>query len=66
MSDLSIADVDQAGANLRDAKATGDPQLIKEAKEACQAVRSAWRLQEEAAGNRDLIGGDAVATTEGG
>lgn len=71
MSDeISIAEVDQAEAALADAKnayrENEDDAAAKEtfldAKRHVVAVRSAWRKQEEDAGNRGLVGGDA--TTE--
>jgi predicted P-loop ATPase len=72
MSEVSIADIDQAEAALAAAKeayygsdkAEEHREAFQEAKRNVVQLRSAWRTQETAAGRRGLVGGDAVATTE--
>jgi hypothetical protein len=61
---VSIADVDQAEADLAAAKKGKDPARKQAAANALAEVRSAYRTQEEEAGRRSgLVGGDA--TSEG-
>jgi hypothetical protein len=72
VSEISIADVDQAEAALAAAreayyasdKTDADKVAFGEAKRAVVEVRSAWRAQEESAGRRGPVGGDAVVTNE--
>lgn len=70
MAEVSIAEVDQAEAALAEAKAAyaDNPDTkaeFLEAKRQVVAVRQAYRQQEEAAGRRGRVGGDAfVATPE--
>lgn len=69
MPEITIAEVDQAEAALKDTKeayyasdkAPEESAAFREAKRAVVSLRQAWRLQEEAAGRRSgLAGGDAV------
>jgi hypothetical protein len=68
MSEVSIADVDQAEARLAEAKDKKradeiDPEEFRAIKNEVNNLRQAWRRQEEAAGRRGgFVGGDAVAT----
>lgn len=70
MSEVSIAEVDQAEAELAAAKETyhGSDRAeehraaFQDAKRKLVELRSAWRAQEEAAGRRGLVGGDAEVT----
>jgi hypothetical protein len=63
MADVTVAEVDQAAAELRDAKkASQDAPNSVPKREAYNAaadrlaeVRSAWRAQEEAAGRRAAV-----------
>lgn len=60
MAEISIADLDQAEAELRDAKESGDQEWKKTASENLASLRQAYRTQEEAAGRRGgIVGGDA-------
>jgi hypothetical protein len=69
MSEISLAEVDQAEAALKDAKeayyasgkAPEETERFREVKREIVAIRQAYRIQEEAAGRRTgLAGGDAV------
>ena len=69
---MTIADVDQAEAALAAAKekyhgsgkAEKHAAEFREAKREVVRLRSAWRAQEEAAGRRGTVGGDAVKVEE--
>ncbi len=75
MSEISIAEVDQALAAMTEAKQrfydSGKDEALKaefvDAKNTLNRVRSAWKLQEEEAGRREVavggatVGGDAEA-----
>lgn len=63
MPDVTAEQVDAADAALRVAKDAGDPVAAQNAAEALASIRSAWRRQEETAGRRGMVGGDA--TSEG-
>lgn len=59
--EITIAEVDQAEAALAAAKKGKDPERKQQAAESLQELRTAYRLQEEAAGRRTgLVGGDAT------
>lgn len=75
MPEISIAAVDQAEASYAEAKATyyaseqtdEDKETFRAAKQEIVSVRSAWRLQEEQAGRRQVgttVEGDAVRGAE--
>lgn len=49
---ITLADVDQAEAELREAKKGKDRGRRQEAMNAMAELRSAWRRQEEEAGRR--------------
>lgn len=67
-AEISIADVDQAEAALSTAKqkyhgsgkSPDHKDEFLEAKRNVVRLRTAWRAQEEQAGRRGLVGGDAV------
>lgn len=62
---ISEADVAAAESELADAKASGDTERIKVAKQVVRDARQAWRSAEVAAGRRDAghaVGGDAMRT----
>lgn len=59
--EITVAEVDQAEAELAAAKKSKDPARKQQAMDALAEVRSAFRLQEEKAGRRTgMVGGDAT------
>lgn len=68
MSEISIAEVDQALAAMSESKkkyydsdkSDAHKAEFKENKNRLNELRKAWKLQEEAAGRRGLVGGDAT------
>lgn len=61
----TIAEVDQAEQALAAAKASGDAQAVKDAKEEVRKVRQAYREEEVAAGRRSPTVGVIAEGGEG-
>lgn len=57
---ITTAQLDQAAAALRDAKDSGNEKKIASASDKLADLRMAFRSQEETAGRRGIVGGDAV------
>lgn len=59
--EITVAELDQAEAELAQAKKSKNVERRAEASQRLADLRSAWRIQEEAAGRRaGFVGGDAA------